>query len=284
MDITLRNKEIYNRISIITSQVVTYKYSTSFSLSIYLLDKSIREAIFGIYGFVRLGDEIVDTFTEFNRKELLEQFKMETLKALDNRVSLNPVLHHFQQVVHRYEINRDLVHAFFDSMEMDLSRKDYERNSFDSYIYGSAEVVGLMCLNVFCEGRHEVCRALSPYATRLGAAFQKVNFLRDIHQDTRELNRTYFPHFQNGGLNNRSKLSIEKEIENDFNAAYEGIQKLPAKARLGVYVAYVYYRHLFKKLRKASPEKIFETRIRVSNIMKFYLLLKTMVRHKVRGI
>lgn len=281
MSITEYNMKIYERVAGLSSRLITHKYSTSFSLSIILLHKSIRNPIYSIYGFVRLTDEIVDTFTDYDRYALLKEFMADTDRALKNRISLNPVLHNFQKTVHQYQISDDLIEAFFNSMKMDLVQNQYKREGFDSYIYGSAEVVGLMCLNVFCDGDRKTYRELKSSAARLGSAFQKVNFLRDMNQDMGELNRRYFPQLQDGHLDITAKRKIEKEIEDDFETAYAGIRKLPARARFGVCVAFVYYRYLLQKLKNISPEKILTSRIRVSNSMKFYLLIKTMVRHKL---
>jgi len=281
MNITNQNEQIYNRVAELSSRAVTHKYSTSFSLSIYMLHQSIRNPICAIYGFVRLADEIVDTFLNHNRDKLLADFKKDTYRALEEGISLNPVLHHFQDTVHRFNIDIELIEAFFKSMEMDLEQQEHNRSSFDSYIYGSAEVVGLMCLRVFCDGNAERYKELKSYAVSLGAAFQKVNFLRDMKQDTLELNRHYFPQLQLGGLNQRIKTMIELEIEGDFSNVYQGIVRLPMKARFGVYVAFVYYRYLLKKIKMVPPEEIKTTRIRVSNHMKCYLLFKAMVKHKL---
>ena len=284
MVITSRNKQIYGRVSELSSLLVTHKYSTSFSIGIRLLRRDIRNAVYAIYGFVRLGDEIVDTFVDHDREELLRQFKLETQQAVARKISLNPVLHNFQRIVHRYEIEQCMIEAFFDSMEMDLQLQRHQRPSYESYVYGSAEVVGLMCLKIFCNGDSELYRELKPYAESLGAAFQKVNFLRDYDQDTKELNRFYFPHGRNGELGHFEKHLIEKEIEEDFNTAITGILKLPSGARLGVYVAYIYYRYLLEKLKMVSPEKLKSTRIRVSNKRKLYLLFKSVVKYKLNLI
>ncbi len=284
MNNMLHNRQIYSHIARHTSCFVTRQYSTSFSLSIRLLDHHIRGAIYAIYGFVRLGDEIVDTFIDHDRKAILEQFRQETFRALEYRVSMNPLLHNFQETVHKYDIDYDLIEAFFESMAMDLQTKQFERSNYTEYIYGSAEVVGLMCLKVFCKNSPESYQELEIHAKQLGAAFQKVNFLRDISQDTNELNRLYFPHFGNGLIDRAGLSRIVKEIESDFKDALLGIRKLPSNARFGVLLAYEYYQHLLEKLKTLSPESIQTTRIRVSNLMKFFLFLKTAVRFKLNII
>jgi 15-cis-phytoene synthase len=278
------NMQVYNRVADLSSRMLTKNYSTSFSWSIGLLDKSIRGAIYAIYGFVRLGDEIVDTFLRYDREALLSQYRDDTQWALQHRISSNPVLHNFQETVYRYDIDRELIDAFFKSMEMDLHPLHYQRSHFDSYVYGSAEVVGLMCLKVFCDGNTRLYQELKPGARRLGAAFQKVNFLRDIRQDGEELNRCYFPQSQNGLLTQDVKMTVIEEVEEDFNAALPSIRRLPVKARFGVYLAYIYYRHLLKKLKGTPPDLIYTTRIRVSNLAKFFLLLSTLVRFKLNRI
>lgn len=284
MTITEKNRQIFNSVARLTSRMITHNYSTSFSISINLLDKSIRDAIYGIYGFVRVTDEIVDTFYDMEAREMLTDFRFETAKALEREISLNPVLHHFQQVVHQYKIDVTLIDAFFKSMEMDLDEQAYERKNYETYIHGSAEVVGLMCLKVFCNGDSEQYDVLKPYAISLGAAFQKVNFLRDIQQDKLELNRSYFPHFEGERLDPETKKKIEEEIEIDFENARQGIRLLPSNARFGVCVAYIYYRYLLKKIKKVSPGMIHTTRVRVSGWMKFILLFKAAIRHKLNLI
>lgn len=281
MQITQINEEKYRGVARQCSRNVTRQYSTSFSLSIYMLHKSLRNPICAIYGLVRLADEIVDTFLDHDRGELLKQLKTETFRAMDRGLSTNPVIHNFQEVALCYNIEKPLVEAFFDSMAMDLKQDEHNRESFDTYIYGSAEVVGLMCLKVFCEGDEKQYQKLKSNALRLGAAFQKVNFLRDMRQDALELNRNYFPHVQASGLDRRTKTMIEEEIEEDFNRALQGIRKLPIKARFGVYVAYVYYRYLLKKIERLPPYRIKTARIRVPNLTKAALLCKAMVKHKL---
>jgi phytoene synthase len=238
-----------------------------------------RDPIYGIYGFVRFADEIVDTFHEYPKSELLNMFREDTFRAIEERISLNPVLHAFQQVVHRYGIERELIEAFLHSMAMDLHNDRYDETGYDRYIYGSAEVVGLMCLRVFCEGDAGRYEQLKASACRLGAAFQKINFLRDLKSDFDERGRVYFPGVDFTRFDNDEKRRIEAEIEADFDAALEGIRRLPEGARLGVYVAYKYYRQLFAKIRRAPAHRVAEQRIRVSDKRKVYVLFSSAVRH-----
>lgn len=273
------NKQIYNHISAKTSRYITHQYSTSFSLSIMLLHRSLRGPIQGIYGLVRLADELVDTFHETDQSKELESLKEQTFQAIQNQFSSNPVLHYFQQVVNDYQIDQKLIGAFFKSMEMDLETNRYDDTTFEEYIYGSAEVVGLMCLQVFCEKDLQLYEKLKPYALRLGAVYQKVNFLRDLGEDMRQLNRIYFPQIKQNSLDSDTKKKIEEEIEEDFDKAYKGIIRLPMKARFGVYVSYLYYRRLFQKIKKTSPKQIFERRIRISNLHKGYILCEACLRH-----
>jgi phytoene/squalene synthetase len=264
--------------------VVTVNYSTSFSSAIRLLHKDLRTPIFNIYGFVRFADEIVDTFHEHDKKELLEQFKRETFDALGRGISLNPILNSFQQTVTQFGISHHLIHAFFRSMESDLSQNQYDRQGYEEYIYGSAEVVGLMCLNVFCEGNTTLCEQLKASARALGAAFQKVNFLRDIKADFNDLSRVYFPGCDFHNFTPADKLQIEEDIEQDFANAYKGIMQLPLKARFGVYVAYKYYYSLFKKIKGTAPQLIMERRIRIANYHKAYIVFRASVKNGLRLI
>lgn len=273
------NKQIYEHVSAKTSRYVTHQYSTSFSLSIMLLHRTLRGPIRGIYGFVRLADELVDTFHEIDQAKELEAFREQTVQAIQKQFSSNPILHYFQQVVNEYQIDQKLIGAFFESMEMDLKINRYDNSTFEDYIYGSAEVVGLMCLQVFCEGDRQLYENLKPYALRLGAAYQKVNFLRDLGEDMKELNRIYFPQFKQNSLDSDTKTQIEEEIEQDFDKAYEGVVRLPLKARFGVYVSYLYYRRLFQKIKKTPPKQISERRIRISNLHKGYILCEACLRH-----
>jgi 15-cis-phytoene synthase len=260
------------------SKITTETYSTSFSSAIKLLHKDLRTPIYNIYGFVRFADEIVDTFHDYDKQQLLEEFKTETYNALERGISLNPVLHSFQLTVNKYKVEKKLIEAFFKSMEADLSKAKYDAEGYAAYIYGSAEVVGLMCLYIFCEGDKTMYEKLKPAAQSLGAAFQKVNFLRDVKADYQELNRTYFPDMDFKNFTPSMKLQIEEEIEQDFKKAYCGILQLPHKAKFGVYVAYKYYLSLFKKIKKVQPAKIMEQRIRIPNYSKMLILAKAGIR------
>jgi phytoene/squalene synthetase len=260
------------------SKITTETYSTSFSSAIKLLHKDLRTPIYNIYGFVRFADEIVDTFHGYDKQQLLNEFKTETYNAIERGISLNPVLHSFQITVNEFKIELGLIDAFFKSMECDLSKAKYDAEGYAAYIYGSAEVVGLMCLYVFCEGDKNLYDKLKPSAQALGAAFQKVNFLRDVKADYQELNRTYFPEMDFRNFTAAMKKQIEQEIAVDFANAYEGILQLPVKARFGVYVAYKYYLSLFKKIKKVQPSKILEQRIRIPNYSKAFILAKAGIR------
>lgn len=260
------------------SKITTELYSTSFSSAIKLLHKDLRTPIYNIYGFVRFADEIVDTFHDYDKQILLQEFKTETYNAIIRGISLNPILQSFQATVNQYKIDHHLIDAFFKSMEFDLSKSNYDAAGYDEYIYGSAEVVGLMCLYVFCEGDEIIYQQLKPSAQSLGAAFQKVNFLRDVKADYEQLSRTYFPNVDFNNFTTSMKTQIEQDIAADFANAYEGILQLPAKARFGVYVAYKYYLSLFKKIKKTQPAKILETRIRIPDFYKAIILAKASLR------
>jgi len=272
--------QLYNVTTLKCSQLITEHYSTSFTLGIKTLDKKFHWAIYAIYGFVRYADEIVDTFHGYDKKELLECFKKDTYKAISDKISLNPVLNAFQLAVHQYQIEEELIEAFLKSMEMDLYFSEYNERRYEEYIYGSAEVVGLMCLRVFCEGDEEKYQELKEPARKLGAAFQKVNFLRDVKSDFQERGRVYFPGVDFNGFTKDAKRLIEEDIQRDFNAAYQGILRLPRSARLGVYLAYVYYLRLFKKIRQLSASRILNERVRVPDNQKFALLIQTYFRHQ----
>lgn len=274
-------KQLYDKTTFECSKLITNRYSTSFSLGIKTLHKKYHAPIYGIYGFVRYADEIVDTFFDYDRKELLNRFKTDTYKAIEEGISLNPVLHSFQAVVNEYRIERPLIEAFLHSMEMDLYEKDYTQPGYEEYIYGSAEVVGLMCLRVFCEGNEEMYQSLLPSAKRLGAAFQKVNFLRDMKSDFQDRGRVYFPGVDFNEFTKTVKVQIEEDIQADFDAAYKGIIQLPKAARFGVYLAYIYYLRLFRKIKNYAPEKVLTERIRVPDSIKFLLLAKTYVKHQL---
>ena len=269
---------LFHEVSSMCSKITTEKYSTSFSSSIRLLHQDLHEPIYHIYGFVRFADEIVDTFHDHNKASLLREFKHETFLSIERGISLNPILHSFQLVVKKYGIEHALIEAFFNSMESDLSQFKYDDEGYRNYIYGSAEVVGLMCLHVFCEGDREEYLKLKPSAQALGAAFQKVNFLRDIKADSETLKRTYFPGVDFSNFTPDVKAKIEQDIKNDFDSAYEGILQLPVKARFGVYVAYKYYLSLFKKIKRSQPEKLLESRIRIPNFSKAMIVMRAGLR------
>tara|TARA_Y100000768_G_scaffold386411_1_gene374750 strand:+ start:1923 stop:2753 length:831 start_codon:yes stop_codon:yes gene_type:complete len=271
-----REVQLYNDVSIFCSELITKKYSTSFSLGINTLHKSIHKHIYSIYGFVRFADEIVDTFHDLNKKEILNQFEKDTFHSIKNKFSSNPVFHSFQIVVNKFEIEHNHIKAFLKSMRMDLTMKKFNREEYKEYIYGSAEVVGLMCLKVFCNNK-DLYNKLEPYAISLGSAFQKINFLRDIKSDFEERERVYFPNVKYETLNNSQKIEIEEDIEKDFNHALVGIKQLPTIARSGVYLSYNYYRELLNKIKLLDTDRLKQERIRVSNFKKFIILLSTYI-------
>jgi len=272
---------LFHEVSQDCSRVTTEKYSTSFSSSIRLLHKDLRTPIFNIYGFVRFADEIVDTFHGHDKEVLLKEFKESTYQAIDRKISLNPILNSFQLTVNEYNLDHELIDAFLHSMEMDLDKTKYDRAGYEEYIYGSAEVVGLMCLTVFCDGDKAMCESLKPAAKSLGAAFQKVNFLRDLKADYEGLDRVYFPGCDFRNFTLEDKAMIEADIQKDFDDAYAGIIHLPMKARFGVYVAYKYYLSLFKKIKKVQPQKIMEERIRIPDYSKIFILAKAGIRDQL---
>lgn len=272
----------YNKVSFETSRLVTSIYSTSFSIGVRCLDPSIRYAVYGIYGFVRFADEIVDSFHGFDQEMLFSEFEVDYYKALNAGISLNPILHSFQQIVKIYNIDDNLVQAFLKSMRSDLTKQKFSDYEISEYIYGSAEVVGLMCLKVFVKGDDTLYKELKPYAQRLGAAFQKINFLRDLQHDTEELKRTYFPILKDKPLNEESKKAILEDIDEDYRQALIGIRKLPRESRLGVYTAYLYYRKLTDKIAKTKAEQLMQKRIRISNTMKIMLLGKAYISSKLK--
>lgn len=276
--------EFFHKVTRDCSRAVTLRYSTSFSSAIKLLHADLRAPIFNIYGFVRLADEIVDTFHGHDKQALLQQCKEQTFVAIEQRLSLNPILDAFQQTVHQYQIDHALIHAFFKSMESDLTENAYNRQGYEEYIYGSAEVVGLMCLYVFCEGDEKRYRQLKAAARSLGAAFQKVNFLRDIKADFTDLSRMYFPDCNFHNFTESDKAQIESDIEKDFHQAYRGIVHLPIKARFGVYVAYKYYYSLFRKIKSIQPASILQARVRIPNYHKAYIVLRASVKNSLRLI
>lgn len=272
-------KQLFDSTSFRCSKLITNAYSTSFSIGTRLISKRIREHIYSIYGFVRYADEIVDSFHDFDKINLLQKFKRDTYEAIEDGISLNPILNSYQKTVNQFGIDYHVIEAFLHSMEMDLTKESHDIKSYKEYIYGSAEVVGLMCLRVFVEGNDALYEELKPAALRLGAAFQKVNFLRDLSHDNITLGRTYFPELEFSSFNLCTKKQIEYDIEKDFIAAYLGIMKLPKSAQLGVYVAYVYYYNLFKKIEKVSPENIMHERVRIPDAKKLYLLTESYFKH-----
>lgn len=274
-------KKLFDELSYKVSKATTKQYSTSFSLGILALSPKIRNSIYAIYGYVRLADEIVDSFHGFDKQKLLSRFRDETLLALEEKISLNPILQSFQETVHQYEIDFQLINQFLKSMEMDLHKIDYNSDLYKEYILGSAEVVGLMCLQVFVDGDRQEFEKLKPFAMILGSAFQKVNFLRDMKDDYYVLGRTYFPNVDITDFDHEVKSNIEKEIEAEFAEALEGIKKLPGSSRFGVYLAYRYYVSLFKKIKKTSASKIINQRIRISNSRKISLMMGCYVEYKM---
>jgi len=274
-------KALFDQISQEMSELTTKRYSTSFSLGISFLDKEIQKPIYAIYGFVRFADEIVDTFHGYDKEKLLADFKVQTYEAIAAGISLNPILNSFQWAVNRYQIPAELIDTFLDSMEMDLQKQTYDQGKYETYILGSAEVVGLMCLKVFVEGDQDQYEQLKPYAMKLGAAFQKINFLRDLKADYQELGRTYFPGINLAQFNNAIKKEIEADIALDFQMGYEGILLLPRTARFGVYMAYKYYFKLFKKIKSTPAEMVLNERIRIPNYRKMRILLTSYVRHNL---
>lgn len=277
-------KELFNQTTFECSRLITQRYSTSFTLGIKTLDKKFHYPIYAIYGFVRYADEIVDTFHNKDKKNLLIEFKQQTYEAIERQISLNPVLHCFQMVVNEYQIDHSLIEAFLHSMEMDLMDIEYKQSSYEEYIYGSAEVVGLMCLKVFCEGDEKRYQELLPPAKSLGSAFQKVNFLRDIKSDYYERGRVYFPEIDFNDFSKSHKEKIEADIQADFDAAYKGILALPKGARLGVYLAYTYYLKLFGKIKNFPPQKILEERVRVKDSKKLFLLVGSYLKHRLNAL
>lgn len=272
---------LYNSTCMECSRLITLRYSTSFSMGIKVFDKAYRAPIYAIYGFVRFADEIVDTFHGHNKAELLQRFKEDTYRAIEEGISLNPVLHAFQQVVNQYNIERELIEAFLYSMEMDLHHHQYEDRLYQEYIYGSAEVVGLMCLRVWTNGDEDQYQHLKAPARSLGAAFQKINFLRDMKSDFDERGRVYFPGVDFRAFTEVDKLSIESDIKADFDHAFTGIVQLPKGVRFGVYLAYVYYTKLFQKIKNSPAHQVQKRRIRVHDGRKVALLLSSAVRNRL---
>lgn len=277
-------KSLYDKVSFKCSKLVTNNYSTSFSLGISFLSKKFRKPVYAIYGFVRFADEIVDTFHDYDKQDLLDRFKAETYQAIEDKISLNPILNSFQQTVNDFHIERELIDTFLKSMEMDLTGISYDQDGYEEYILGSAEVVGLMCLRVFCNRDKAMYESLKYGAMRLGSAFQKINFLRDLNQDYKELGRTYFPGVDISQFGEINKRKIEEDIEQDFRDGYDGIKRLPKDARFGVYMAYVYYYSLFRKIQNIPPRKIMDERVRISNRRKYMLFFSSYVRHSLNLI
>lgn len=277
-------KHLFDELSNTVSKITTQKYSTSFSLGILALKPSIRTAIYAIYGYVRLADEIVDSFHDYDKERLLLRLKKDTAEALQEKISLNPILQSFQETVNRYQIDPELIEKFLHSMEMDLQQINYNSALYNEYIYGSAEVVGLMCLQVFTEGNKEQYEALKPFAMKLGSAFQKINFLRDLKDDYQILGRTYFPDIDMKVFDDWVKSQIEMEIEQEFKEALVGIKMLPVSSRFGVYLAYKYYLSLFYKIKRKSSKEILNARVRIPNGQKIFVALKSYVRYKVAAL
>ena len=275
-------KNIFDEVSYSCSEKVTKTYSTSFSLATRLLSENIRKDIYNIYGFVRFADEIVDSFHDYNKSELFNDFSIDLEKAIRNKIHLNPILNSFQHTFHKYKIDKDLVDAFMKSMRMDLTKKKYNTvEEYKEYIYGSADVVGLMCLKVFIQGNNELYMKLKNKAMKLGSAFQKVNFLRDLKADKEDLNRTYFPNTKFDKLSELEKNEIINDIEDDFKMGLEGIKELPLDAKFGVFMAYRYYNQLLKKLKKTPATEIINRRIRVPNLKKIELLTRSYVKYQL---
>ena len=277
-------KSMFDDLSTEVSKITTRSYSTSFSLGIYFLHDRLRDPIYSIYGFVRIADEIVDSFEGYDQDYLLRKLEKDTYEAIQQGISTNPILNAFQKVVHTYQIDLELIDTFLRSMEMDLQKVDYNDEKYQQYILGSAEVVGLMCLHIFTEGDKEIFKKLKPYAMKLGAAFQKVNFLRDLKDDYHILGRTYFPGVDMTNFSTAAKKDIEREIEEDFRIALKGIKKLPASSKGGVYLAYVYYQSLFKKIKRLPAQRVLSGRIRINNGRKFGLMINSLVECKMRII
>ena len=274
-------KQLYDNLSGQVSKMTTRSYSTSFSLGIYFIDARLRGSIYAIYGFVRLADEIVDSFHGYDKRSLLSKLREDTYSSIESGISINPILNSFQKAVRDYNIDRALIDSFLKSMEMDLEKVDYTSEKYNAYIFGSAEVVGLMCLHVFTERNTELYRELKPFAMKLGAAFQKVNFLRDMKDDYEGLGRTYFPNVNMSDFNSDTKSLIEDEIEADFRTALKGIKKLPASSRAGVYLAFVYYESLLAKIKKLPARQIMNKRVRINNGKKFSLMVNSLIGYKM---
>ncbi|GAB5538187.1 MAG: phytoene/squalene synthase family protein [Salibacteraceae bacterium] len=277
-------KALFDETSFQASKLTTQLYSTSFSLGTRFLGKEIRDAIYGIYGFVRFADEIVDTFHDYDKQRLLDKFKADTYEAIGDGISLNPILNSFQHVVNDYQIDHELIDTFLESMEMDLNKLEYSQKGYEKYILGSAEVVGLMCLKVFVHGNEEKYNELQYSAMRLGAAFQKINFLRDLKADYEGMGRSYFPGVDIEDFGEKEKKAIEKEIEIDFAEGYAGIVRLPKSSRFGVYMAYIYFFQLFRKIKHTDATRIIRERIRIPNPRKYAIFVESYVKHSLNLI
>lgn len=275
-------KQLYEKLSYDVSRLITNKYSTSFSLGIIALDKKLRKHIYAIYGLVRIADEVVDTFHGTNKKKLLDELKLDTYKAIEEKISTNPMLHSFQLTVNQFNIPIDLIDAFFNSMEMDIYKGKYSREDYNKYVYGSAEVVGLMCLKVFVNGDKKKYMDLFRQARALGSAFQKVNFLRDLGSDVEERNRIYLPEvYDVRKITDDEKQKLVEETEREFEIAFDGIRKLPIEAKTGVYSAYLYYEALLKKIKNNSVQTLLNKRLRINNFYKLLLFIKAYLETKV---
>lgn len=277
-------KELFDMISRKSSKMTTIAYSTSFSMGIRFFSRRFHDPIYGIYGFVRFADEIVDSFHGYDKQKLLNRFEQDTYEAIDEKISLNPILNNFQYVVNKYRIERELIDLFLRSMRMDLQNVVYDQQGYEEYILGSAEVVGLMCLRVFTEGNSDQYDKLKRPAMKLGSAFQKINFLRDLKADVKGLGRTYFPGVEMSKFNDDIKKEIERDIEKDFSDGLNGIRQLPRGARFGVYMAFVYFHTLLRKIEKTPAEILVNERIRVSNGMKYWLLMTSYLKHLLNRI
>lgn len=277
-------KTLFDTVCNQCSKITTQKYSTSFSLGIRFLNKDLHQPIYAIYGFVRFADEIVDSFHEYDKKYLLDKFRKDTFEAIEQKISLNPILNAFQAVVNQFKIDHQLIHTFLDSMQMDLERLDFNSEKYKQYILGSAEVVGLMCLQIFVGGNDQEFEQLKPFAMRLGAGFQKVNFLRDLKADYEILGRIYFPGVSMNDFSEKDKKKIEQEIAEDFKIALEGIRQLPKSSRAGVYLAYRYYMKLFTNIKLVPAEQLIQQRIRVKNVKKISIMINSYFKKQLNVI
>jgi phytoene synthase len=277
-------KEHFDQYCYDASKRVTKKYSTSFYIGVKSLDKNIRSDIHNIYGFVRLADEIVDSFHDFDKAQLLEKLKTTTFEAIEQRISINPILNSFQKTVNTYNIDHELIHQFLHSMEMDLEDVQYNSDLYEEYIFGSAEVVGLMCLKIFVGGDEDKYQELKPFAMKLGSAFQKINFLRDLNEDTAVLGRTYFPNVNINNFSANDKRSIEENIQAEFDEALIGIKMLPKSSRFGVYVSYSYYRMLLKRIKRNSAKDLMNARIRVPDRIKVLIFAKSLLKNSTNRL